>query len=160
MAASQVAKPLARRGKIVDKYVAKLRPTKVNGKVIGCKGASGRMVMKITKYSATNYRYSFTTNLIKLQNGGGSPGFVSYAHSCTASNEFADLISWYNIATDKDGRARRYSFQAFSLSEGPLADMRRGVAQRLSNGNYFQAGYTTTGGITVYALCGKIKKVV
>ncbi|CAI5469079.1 unnamed protein product [Closterium sp. Yama58-4] len=123
-ASSLVAKPLARKFKTVEKYVAKMRPTVLKGKVIGCKGASGKMVMKVVRYSATNYQYSFTVNLMKLQNGGALPASVGYATACTGRTN-ADMISWHNLTTDKQGRAKRYSFQGFAFSGGPLADVHR-----------------------------------
>ncbi|CAI5496735.1 unnamed protein product, partial [Closterium sp. Naga37s-1] len=45
--AAQAAKPMVWKGKTVLKYVAKFRPSTLNGKVIGDKGASGKYVTKI-----------------------------------------------------------------------------------------------------------------
>ncbi|CAI5510519.1 unnamed protein product, partial [Closterium sp. Naga37s-1] len=39
-------RPLVYKGKTIVKYVAKLRPTVLNGKVVGDAGASGKMMMK------------------------------------------------------------------------------------------------------------------
>ncbi|CAI5532020.1 unnamed protein product, partial [Closterium sp. Naga37s-1] len=41
------AKPLVWKGRTVYKYVTKLRPTRLEGKVVGDKGASGKYVTKI-----------------------------------------------------------------------------------------------------------------
>ncbi|CAI5518642.1 unnamed protein product, partial [Closterium sp. Naga37s-1] len=41
-----LARPLRLKGKTVQKYVTKLYPTKLNGKLVGDKGASGKFVIK------------------------------------------------------------------------------------------------------------------
>ncbi|CAI5505010.1 unnamed protein product [Closterium sp. Naga37s-1] len=54
--AAQATKPLVWKGKTMVKYVAKLSPTKRNGKVVGDAGASGKIVLKAVRYSATSFR--------------------------------------------------------------------------------------------------------
>ncbi|CAI5487728.1 unnamed protein product, partial [Closterium sp. Naga37s-1] len=45
-ASTAQAKPLIYKGKRYGKYVAKLRPTKLNGKLVGDAGASGAISVK------------------------------------------------------------------------------------------------------------------
>ncbi|CAI5973284.1 unnamed protein product, partial [Closterium sp. NIES-64] len=46
-ASAASAKPLLYKGKTFIKYVAKMKPTKRNGKIVGDKGASGIASVKV-----------------------------------------------------------------------------------------------------------------
>ncbi|CAI5475132.1 unnamed protein product [Closterium sp. Yama58-4] len=54
-ASAAQAKPSVWKGKAIIKYVNKLRPTKINGKVVGDKGAFSKLVLSGVRYSATYY---------------------------------------------------------------------------------------------------------
>ncbi|CAI5506066.1 unnamed protein product [Closterium sp. Naga37s-1] len=58
------AEPLAVKGKTVEKWVAKLRPAKINGKVVGDKGASGKTVVKVVSVSSAKNYLIITYKLI------------------------------------------------------------------------------------------------
>ncbi|CAI5985030.1 unnamed protein product, partial [Closterium sp. NIES-64] len=80
--AAQDAKPLANKGKVIDKYVVKLRPPKENGKVIGDKGASGKCATKSVMYSSTSYAYVFICKVFKIASGGKKPASANM-RTCT-----------------------------------------------------------------------------
>ncbi|CAI5530359.1 unnamed protein product [Closterium sp. Naga37s-1] len=70
--ASLVAKPLAQKGKTVEKYVAKLRPPVL----VGDKGASGKAVMRVVRYSAKAYKSFFFVKVGYPANSGALCGEV------------------------------------------------------------------------------------
>ncbi|CAI5961354.1 unnamed protein product [Closterium sp. NIES-65] len=84
VSAAQLAKPLKQKGKVLEKRAAKLRPTRKNGKVIGDKWASGKMVFKTVMYSASSYAGIYACNIFKIDSGGQTPG-SSGVPSCTDS---------------------------------------------------------------------------
>ncbi|CAI7775754.1 unnamed protein product [Closterium sp. NIES-53] len=49
-ASASQPRPLRWKGRRLSKYVAKLRPTKINGGLVGDKGASGKYVVEAVRY--------------------------------------------------------------------------------------------------------------
>ncbi|CAI5481677.1 unnamed protein product [Closterium sp. Yama58-4] len=97
------------------KYVAKFRPSTLNRKVIGDKGASGKYVRKIVRYSATTYYSESVISILTIKTGGKEPN-IRVAKSCTGASQ--DIpAQWTNITSDKTGRRKRYSF-VFTYIEG------------------------------------------
>ncbi|CAI5487734.1 unnamed protein product [Closterium sp. Naga37s-1] len=112
MANAPQAKALGPKGQWILKLVAKLRPTKCNGKVVGDKGASGKIVIAAVKYSASSYT---TTTKFLLQNlKGGDKPVYGYVRKCTEtpadSRPMADL-AFVNITSAAGGQRGRYSWK-------------------------------------------------
>ncbi|CAI5961293.1 unnamed protein product [Closterium sp. NIES-65] len=89
--AAQDAKPLAKKGKVIDKYVVKLRPPKENGKVIGDKGASGKCATKSVMYSSTSYAYVLICKVFKIASGGKKPASANM-RTCTNNGGVQELV--------------------------------------------------------------------
>ncbi|CAI5517774.1 unnamed protein product [Closterium sp. Naga37s-1] len=153
--AAQAAEPLVWEGKTVYKYVTKLRPTTLNGKVVGDKGARGKYVTKIMRFSATTYYAESVISVLNI-NSGGKELTIRVATSCTGLSQ--DITAqWTNITSNKTGRRKRYSF-VFTYTDGPkslakLREQTEGVFKAL--GDYTQVGHANNEN----ALCGQFKKV-
>ncbi|CAI5506069.1 unnamed protein product [Closterium sp. Naga37s-1] len=154
--AAQAVKPLYWKGKTVIKYVAKMPPTKQNGKVVGDKGAWGRYVIKVVRYSATTYYATYDAFIMSIKSGGKEP-YQGTGASC-AGDVTQGGGQWTNITSDKNGRLKRYSFTSH-LSFGPksLAEMKTMIALGLkqAGGPYIKIGHEKN----PHAICGKLKKV-
>ncbi|CAI5507513.1 unnamed protein product [Closterium sp. Naga37s-1] len=77
------AKPSVFKGKIIKKYVAKLRPPRINGKRTGDKGASGKYVKLAVRFSASSNNVRTYITISNLKNGGTDPGFNTGAFLCS-----------------------------------------------------------------------------
>ncbi|CAI5466954.1 unnamed protein product [Closterium sp. Yama58-4] len=143
------AKPLV-KGKTVIKYVGNLRPTKVNGKVVGDKGASGKIIMKGIRYASTSYASSLFFQVLNIASGGEPPS-TSFGASCIP-NGFEPPMSktWVEVTSSKSARRKRYSFivKEFSGAKS-LAEVRSAMdeALRVNHSN------------NKLVLCGKLIKV-
>ncbi|CAI5486636.1 unnamed protein product [Closterium sp. Naga37s-1] len=73
VASAAHARPLVSKGKTTMKYVVNLRPTKVNGKIVGDKGASGKVVLKVVRYSATSYYHHYVLQVLNIKSEGKAP---------------------------------------------------------------------------------------
>ncbi|CAI5503455.1 unnamed protein product [Closterium sp. Naga37s-1] len=83
--ASQAVKPQIWKGNVFEKYVAKLRPTKINGKVVGDKGASGIFVLKGVSYGGpVNAFYEVYALYRNLKSGGGNHQIVGHEKNLMA----------------------------------------------------------------------------
>ncbi|CAI5518652.1 unnamed protein product [Closterium sp. Naga37s-1] len=147
-------KPLRWKGRRMSKYVAKLRPTKINGGLVGDKGASGKYVVEAVRYSGTNSYMYLTLDVMNIKSGGKAPA-VTISGSC-AVNALGDTgLGFLNITSRKSGRRKRYSF-TYSLTEGPKSakEIRTMVADKVLPARFVTIGHD----INFMALCGKFKK--
>ncbi|CAI5506274.1 unnamed protein product [Closterium sp. Naga37s-1] len=102
------------------KYVVKMRPTKLNGKVIGDKGASGKEVIKAVRRSASKYYIIYFFKVMNIRSGGAAPN-VGSGSSCLGAVVGQQEQTWVNTATNKSGRRKRYSFTSTS-EYGPMSE--------------------------------------
>ncbi|CAI5467437.1 unnamed protein product, partial [Closterium sp. Yama58-4] len=72
-ASAAQARPMVWQGKTIFKYVVKLRPTKINGKLVGDEDASGKYILKAVRYSATSYYIKYTVDILNIRSGGEAP---------------------------------------------------------------------------------------
>ncbi|CAI7810168.1 unnamed protein product [Closterium sp. NIES-53] len=105
--AVQAAKPLYWKGKTIRKYVAKLTPTKSNGKVIGDAGASGVDVVKAIMFSSDHYQVSLKVQALNLKYGSSIPSIG--VGTCGLTSK-ATHLPWINITNNKAGHRKCYSF--------------------------------------------------
>ncbi|CAI5461208.1 unnamed protein product [Closterium sp. Yama58-4] len=87
-----------------DEYSVKLRPAKANGKVIGDKGARGKMLYRVMRYSPSSYTTKIKVLLFNLK-GGDSP---VYGFAGTCSGVPATTLAFLNITRPK---AKRFSWK-------------------------------------------------
>ncbi|CAI5467591.1 unnamed protein product [Closterium sp. Yama58-4] len=140
----------------LPKYVAKLRPTKINKKVVGDKGARGKFVMKNIRSGTDTYTQIFAIYR-NLKSEGASPLDIQ-GGSClvtTGSPILPDYVRPYTNLTTRSSRPGRYSF-GYKLTIGPLpaSDLNYIIAQVLSKGGYTRVQH----GEKQVGLCGKLKK--
>ncbi|CAI5952486.1 unnamed protein product [Closterium sp. NIES-65] len=83
-ASAAQTKPLAWKGKTIAKYMTKLRPTKLNGRLVGDKGAPGKYVLKAVRYSPTSYYITYYMEILHIRSEGKMPTFSAGA-SCAAT---------------------------------------------------------------------------
>ncbi|CAI7810195.1 unnamed protein product [Closterium sp. NIES-53] len=154
-ASAAQARPLRLKGKTVQKYVTKLYPTKLNGKLVGDKGASGKFVIKAVRFSTATYYIVYIVKVFNIKSGGYPS--VGTGSSCAATELGAFPFPFKNITSAKSGRRKRYSF-AFSGAQGPmmLEEAFGGIVVVLVDGLFVRVGYTGN----FQALCGKLKKTV
>ncbi|CAI5461197.1 unnamed protein product [Closterium sp. Yama58-4] len=147
-ASTAQATPTVWQGKTIMKYVAIMHPTKVNGKVVGDKGASGRMEFKAVRFSATSYRFIYKLRLFNLK--GGETPWMDFAPTCFTTLRYNSEAT--NITSPKDARRKRYSFiYDFVGHVGTEADARANVWSLVSS-THAIVGRTGM----QYALCGKV----
>ncbi|CAI5973303.1 unnamed protein product, partial [Closterium sp. NIES-64] len=145
-ASAASAKPLLYKGKTFIKYVAKMKPTKRNGKIVGDKGASGIASVKVVRYSDSSYRITYYLLLKKLK-GGGSPWF-GFAPNCFAAS--LDEPAWFNLTNPKSGR-KRYSFMFVDDITAGSEGSARSIVNDIVRSSYAVAGQEGND----FALCGK-----
>ncbi|CAI5988424.1 unnamed protein product [Closterium sp. NIES-64] len=139
-----------------EKRAAKLRPTRKNGKVIGDKWASGKMVFKTVMYSASSYAGIYACNIFKIDSGGQTPG-SSGVPSCTDSPVGGNSpLPWVNVTSAKAGHNKLYSFKLkLQVPLKTKAEASAFMQQFTEAGEFFRVGHDRNG----FALCGKVKKV-
>ncbi|CAI5461205.1 unnamed protein product [Closterium sp. Yama58-4] len=149
-ASTAQAMPLVYKGKRYGKYKAKLRPTKLNGKVVGDAGASGTISIKAVKYSSTSYSLSIKFLVLNLK-AGEQPTFDSVA-SCSQGST-SSRFTFTNI-TRPNSRRKRYSFRArVDQAVTSETNMHGAIAQLVSL--HLAIGRAGNN----FALCGKAVKV-
>ncbi|CAI5467406.1 unnamed protein product [Closterium sp. Yama58-4] len=154
-ASASRTKPQRWKGRRISKYVAKLRSTKINGGLVGDKGASGKYVVEAVKYSGVNSYMYLTLDVVNIKSGGKAPA-VTISSSC-AVNALGDTgLGFLNITNRRSGRRKRYSF-TYSSTVGPNTgkEIRSMVADKvLPAPRFVTIGHDTN----FMALCGKFKK--
>ncbi|CAI5968986.1 unnamed protein product [Closterium sp. NIES-65] len=98
-ASAAQARPLVWQGKTIFKYAVKLHPTKINGKLVGDEGASGKYILKAVRYSATSYYIKYTVFILNIRSGGEAPT-LSGGKSCAATVLGQSGVPWTNITSD------------------------------------------------------------
>ncbi|GJP62708.1 hypothetical protein CLOP_g19739 [Closterium sp. NIES-67] len=150
------ARPLLRKGKTILKYVARFFPTKRNGKVIGDKGASGRFVAKAIRYSEVVYAIIAKILVLNIKSGGETPMFGG-SSSCLTDTSGPEDLNFLNITSDRAGRRKRYSFRYLYKGAGGVdAEVRMLVRAIFGSKKYVAVIHSSN----MYALCGKVKRVV
>ncbi|CAI5503332.1 unnamed protein product [Closterium sp. Naga37s-1] len=96
-----------------------LTPTRSNGKVVGDKGATGRVVMKGVddRASASAFYVVINVHINNIRSGGAGPSFDTVS-SCLAGKYEAGS-DWKNATTTKGGRRKRYSFTSYTSGGRP-----------------------------------------
>ncbi|CAI7850304.1 unnamed protein product, partial [Closterium sp. NIES-53] len=105
---SAYATPLV-KGKVFLRYVARLTPPRSNGKVVGDRGATGKVIMKGIKASASACYLVIKMRVNNIQSGGAAP-FISAVTNCLAGmyEEGYEGIGWENITRTSGGRPKPY----------------------------------------------------
>ncbi|CAI5527041.1 unnamed protein product [Closterium sp. Naga37s-1] len=150
------AKPLV-KGKTVIKYMGTLHPTKINGKVVGDKGASGKIVMKGIRYASTSYASSLFFQVLNIASGGEPPS-TSFGASCIPNSFEPPLTkTWVEVTSSKSARRKRYSFivKEFSGAKS-LAEVRSAMGEAMASGKFIRVNHTNN----KLVLCGKLTKVI
>ncbi|CAI5468708.1 unnamed protein product [Closterium sp. Yama58-4] len=142
--------------KSFSKYVAKLRPTKYDNRlIVGDKGASGIFVAKGIRSSSTIAYAQLRVLFRNLKSKGASPS-QSYGNTCNVISLQNDANTYRNLTTAKGGRRGRYTF-GYTLRVGPAseAEVRAYIANNIvAQGAYVRVGHPEN----LVALCGKLKK--
>ncbi|CAI6011983.1 unnamed protein product [Closterium sp. NIES-65] len=142
------------KGKIIARFGAVLRPTWHQGKVIGDKGASGRVVVKAVRYSEARYTVFLKIFIFAIKSRGKNP-MTTPASTCTSGTPSYMNIpedKWLNITTRRGGSNKRYSFKMAATSPTTVESAAIEDARLITGGGkYFLVGHEGK----KYALCGK-----
>ncbi|CAI5467589.1 unnamed protein product [Closterium sp. Yama58-4] len=153
---AQAATPQQLQKKSFAKYVAKLRPTKYDNRlIVGDKGASGIFVAKGIRSSSTIAYAQLRVLFRNLKSKGASPS-QSFGDTCNVISLQTDENNYRNLTTAKAGRRGRYTF-GYILRVGPAseAQVRAYIADNIvAQGTYVRVGHPEN----LVALCGKFKK--
>ncbi|GJP82974.1 hypothetical protein CLOP_g13187, partial [Closterium sp. NIES-67] len=136
-----------------------LRPTKRNGKVVGDKGASGSLVLKLVRYSSTSFAEVSRFRILNVKSG--SEPLIGTARTCLTATPAAFTSPFVNATSDKGARRKRYSF-FYDSSAGGMpseANGRTDIEHFLgldAGDRYVVVGHPDN----MLALCGKsVRKV-
>ncbi|CAI5530525.1 unnamed protein product [Closterium sp. Naga37s-1] len=140
-------------GRLILKWVAHLRPAKFNGKVVGDRGASGKVKLKVVELTPSLYKLSYDYKIFSLR-GGDAPK-LGYLDSCFADGILAPA-TMVNITKPKT-RRRRYSFTSHGeLQANSESTARKSIESFTQSGAFAVVGREGN----KVALCGKLKKKV
>ncbi|GJP40251.1 hypothetical protein CLOM_g24519 [Closterium sp. NIES-68] len=146
------------KGKVFVCYVAKLRPTRSNGKVVGDRGATGKAWVKGVKAVDG----SFLVMKVRVDNirSGGSLPQVRVHSSCLEGmydKEYGNSDPYQRIAGNRGHLVNRYSFIA-GTKFGPatMAQTQQGIQYYVSllGNDLFVASHQNNN----FSLCGKLRK--
>ncbi|GJP40212.1 hypothetical protein CLOM_g24487, partial [Closterium sp. NIES-68] len=135
-----------------------LRPTRNNGKLVGDKGATGKVWLKGVKAFAGGHYVVTKLRLDNIQSGG-TPPQVQGVYSCMDGlyEEGGENFQWQSITGNRGQLANRYSFIA-ATKAGPMTK-----AEVLEYIQWFvsmigNSPLVASHPYNNYALCGKLRK--